>query len=176
MKTLNLIFATVTLAFVLTSCQKSSDLIAPTPAKKMAKSRELAITEMWSKFLPSINEPIAMPLGDERSFLQAGEKPVFYVLVSDMVGTDSFNGKLTLKDADSDLEFGTFDLVPSYDPSVADVNVPDELKALNLPFLFVRVTIPAESIDHAINLVADVNLATGENNLITLNRAFTVRN
>lgn len=176
MKTLNLIFATAALAFVLSSCQKSSDLIAPTPAKTMAKSRDVNTAELWSKILPSINEPWAMPLGNADSYLQVGDKPVFYVLISDMVATDSFNGKLTLKDADSDMEFGTYDLVPSYDPSVADVIVPDELKNLNLPFLFVRVNIPAESFNRSVDLVADINLITGETNHITLQRAFFVKN
>ena len=93
-----------------------------------------------------------------------------------MVGTDSFSGTLTLKDANSDMEFGTFNLVPSYDPSVRDITIPDELKSLNLPFMFVRVDIPAESIDHSIDLIANVNLATGETNHITLQRAFLVKN
>ena len=176
MKALNLITATAVLALVLSSCQKSSDLIAPATAQKMAKSRDLNTTELWSKFLPFINEPVTMNLGNESSFLQVGDKPVFYVLVSDMVGTDSFSGTLTLKDANSDMEFGTFNLVPSYDPSVRDITIPDELKSLNLPFMFVRVDIPAESIDHSIDLIANVNLATGETNHITLQRAFLVKN
>ena len=176
MKTINHLIAIASIAIIFSSCQKSMDQMVPVKkASTMAKSRDINSSELWSKIYPFVNEPYYTKLGYEDSYLNIDEKPVFYVLLSDQVTTDGFQGTLTLRDVTTSEIMGTYDLVPYYDPSVANVIIPDDLKEYNLPYMFVRVTFDPEIFGHTVDMVADITLINGDTNNITLAKAFTVK-
>ncbi len=165
------------LTISISSCQKSADQMAPAPSTtggNMVKSRDFNVTELWSKIYPSTNEPRDTKFGEDNSYFNIDDKPVFYLLITDLLNTDGISGTISFKDVNTGQVFGSYDLVPYYDPSAADLTLPGELVNYALPYMFVRVTFDPEILGHTVDITADLNLVTGEKNSIILQRAFTV--
>ena len=133
MKTIFHLFVIAYLSFAAVSCTKTdlSKLTAETPP-----DTDPAI---YSKIERYIVQPSPMELGTPSAVLRQGETVTIFLPYS--VTNESFaSAKMTMTDDATGLPINTYDLVPSTDPSAANLTLPENL-FYNPPFFFVSFVV-----------------------------------
>jgi hypothetical protein len=162
MKTVLRICILLILSFVLYSCSKTDAVAATDPPP--------AIPNITSKIYPYTTQPAPIVLGTAQSVFHEGDVVTLYVpygVSNDIV----VSANLVITDAGSSDVINTFTLLPSSDPSAAQLNLPADLH--DVPFMFVTFTADNAFTGKAVNVSTSIAGSTAHSEDV-LNNAFSV--
>jgi hypothetical protein len=148
MKTVIRLGFLASLSLIIFSCNKQVDTTgtvtttAPTTAAQITAS-----------IFPFTNQPSATVLGEAKSVFHAGDVVAIYVpygVANDQIVT----AQLILENASTNELLGTFDLLPSTDPSGEQLEVPTDL--INSLFMFAKFTIDDSYTGKTVNITTSM--------------------
>ena len=117
-----------------------------------------------------VNQPFETELGTPAAVFHEGDNVTIYIPYV-VVNDNLQSATISMIDDATGLEIGKYDLVPSTDPSAAQLNIPDAVRLV--PFMFVTFTTDNNYTDKTISLTTSfAGLLTSTTDAV--NSAFTV--